>query len=207
MARMEQPPFGRGETFGTTDSTFGTQYEGKDWVFEDFDFTNKVARTNRYVKCRVVRNVSTVTLAPKQLVQFKKSGTNYGAQVDGYATGTGVEPGAVPAFPVDEFLPGNVAINDLFYIVMEGPAMCLTTLDNSSTVDIAVGDLVAVAATAAGTTGTTGGRIEGVSAITGPAATTQQNNLNQWRNAIGRALSAASSHATNTAVLVEICRW
>jgi hypothetical protein len=213
MARQEQPPFGRGETGfsigGSPASTDLKQWEGKEWVFEDIDWSGThQSRSNKYVRCRLVRNVSTVSLRPKALVSFKTTdATTYGSQVDGYAVSDGVAVGSIPGFPVDEFLPSNVAINDIFWIVMEGPAMVVTTLDNSATVNINVGDLVGVATTAAGTTGTTGGRVEALSALTGAAAATQTQNLKMYHNALGRALTAATTAQTNTSILVEVCRW
>src|ERR1051326_7295354 len=156
MARTENPPFGRGETFfsigavspNAPDVTVGTQLEGKEWVFEDINptVTGHTTRTNRYVRCRVVRNRAGISLLPKRLVQFTSGsatqaaadGRNYGAQVDGY-TATVNQRG----YPVDEWLPSaGVPDKDLFWIVVDGPATVLTPLATASA-DFAVGDLVA----------------------------------------------------------------
>lgn len=142
MARDEAPPFGRGETFfngGTTDSTSGQQHEGKVWEFEDIDYTPgtvgaKPARTNRSVKCMVVRNASGGALLPKRVAKMQTSNSPVHAftgQVQGYA-GVGDF-----GFPIDEFLPAaGVPANDLFWVVVEGPAKVTTAASGTTTIPV-----------------------------------------------------------------------
>ena len=54
MSRDENPPWSRGETFYNgetidTNDLGGTNLEGKEWVFEDFNPTNDTTRSNKYV--------------------------------------------------------------------------------------------------------------------------------------------------------------
>jgi len=127
MARDENPPFERGGTWygdATPDANDlgGVNLLGKEWVFEDVNPTTGVARTGREVRCKVVRNTSGAALLPKKMVVFSTTAGEYGKNVDGYATTTSQE-----AFPVDEYLPtAGVADDDLFYIVMDGPAVVRT---------------------------------------------------------------------------------
>ena len=129
MAHYESPPFGRGDTFyngGTIDSTNygGLQLEGAQWFFQDLQWITsgiigaKPARTNRLVKCMVVRNVSAAAILPSQLVTLQKVGTDgryYCGRVDGLVTTT-----ADRCYPADEFLPSaGVPVGDLFWIVIE----------------------------------------------------------------------------------------
>lgn len=211
MARHESPPFGRGETFfngGTVDSTSGENLEGMEWEFEDLDYSSTGSlkpRTNRKVRCRIVRNSSGIALLPKRLVSFKAGSFN--KQVDGYANVTS-EP---HAYPVDEWLPAaGVPANDLFWIVVEGPAVCLTDPANGEGNSIAEGDLVvaltAANSTASGTTGV-GGRIQSVNArpFTAPTGVTSTATLIQeMRGLIGPALTARTTNETHSAVLVEV---
>lgn len=214
MARVDSPPFERGQTWyngGTIDSNNlgGLQHEGKEWVFEDIDLYNsaktgaKPARTNRFVRCRVVRNVSGINLLPKRLVRFQKSGVNYGARVDGY-TATTAERG----YPVDEYLPAaGVVNNDLFWIVVDGPAMILMPIAPGDIANMTEGDPL-VALTAATSQATTAGRITNQT-FTGSTQTSDYTFLaNQVENYIGRALSARTTGNTDSAgVLVEVGHW
>jgi hypothetical protein len=133
----------------------------------------------------------------------------YGSEVDGYTTGDGVAPAQDRGYPVDEFLPAaGVPNNDLFYIVVEGPAKCKTPL-NPFNANINIGDKVVAASTAAATTGSTAGRVEAVSYInnTAPTATTQRQNVRQEVNFIGYAMSAATTGQTDTDILVDVGHW
>jgi hypothetical protein len=202
MARHENPPFPRGETYyngGTIDANNlqGIHLEGKEWVFEDIDPATKTARTGRYVRCRIVRNVSGAALLPKRVAKFQKSGTNCGARVDGYANVT-----AEAGFPVDEFLSAaGVPNNDLFWLVMEGPAIVTTSLAADAGNNFAVGDKL-VAATAATSGATTSGRAE-KQVLTGAT----QPLADQIQNAIGRALTARTTGNTGVDVFVEVGKW
>ncbi len=212
MARDDAPPFGRGETFYgvsglTPDSNNlgGAQWEGKTWVFEDIDYTSgtvgaKPTRSGRYVKCMAVRNVSGITLLPKRLVSLQLSGKFFLGRVDGYTTIT-----AQQGYPVDEFLPSTGVINyDVFWIVVDGPAMCLTDIAAATATGVInVGDAL-VSLTAATSQATTAGRImpqDLASGVTGATLAIQVQNK------LGYALSAKTSANTNSSILVDIRKW
>lgn len=194
MARDETPPFTRGNTFnqgGTIDANNlgGINLEGKEWRFED-----TIYGTGQYVYVRCVRNSGTFALRPARLVTFDTS--FYGLRVNGYAATT-----AAAAFPVDELLPAAGApVNDLFYIVVEGPALVLTPLDGGADNVINVGDMLN-AITAATTGATTAGR---VASIVASATTNSGQAIN---NVIGRAMSAATTANTGVGVVAYIHKW
>ena len=214
MARDESPPFERGASYfgpGATitadDVTATAHIEGMEWVFEDIDLTAgpgaKMKRTGRRVKCRAVRNVGAAALLPKRLVTFQASGVHFGKRVDGYADTT-----AEACYPLDEWLPAaGLAVNDIGWIVVEGPAMVLTNLANAEGNDISIGEkLVALTAVTSGAT--TAGRAAG-QAILG-AATSGVTDLTDVfaaaQNFIGWALSARTTNNTNSDVLVQVGR-
>ena len=168
MAREENPPFARGSTIydgGTIDTNdlMGVDIVGKEWLFEDRSPDSPTNRTNHYVRCRAVRNDATFALLPKRLAIFSEDAGEYGSLVDGMVaidvtTHDGTAATEVPAFPIDEYLPaaGCVA-NDVCWIVMEGPAVCLTGIANMATA-ITVGDRIS-ALTAVTSGATTAGRV------------------------------------------------
>jgi hypothetical protein len=221
MARNENPPFGRGETFYnggtiTADTTQtgsakygGAQMEGKEWDFEDISYnvTGQVGakpnRTNRLVRCRICRNVSGINLLPSRLANFCLAGTSpalnggqdFGSQVDGYASTTAQFVAGV----IDEWLPAaGVPPDDLFWLVVRGPTTVLTDLAGGVNNLIAIGDVL-VALTAATSQATTAGRV-GEQVLTGATSPLALQAMNY----IGRALSAATTANTNALLLVEI---
>lgn len=211
MARQENPPFSRGETIynGETINTgdlMGADLLGKEWVFEDIDPTDPtVRRTSRYVRCRLVRNVGAIALLPKRLVRFQQTaGDSYGAEVDGYTTTTGER-----GYPLDEWLPAaGLLVNDVGWIVVEGPAVVVTALANGEGNSIAVGDPIA-ALTAATSGATTAGRAS-MQFILGAATsgnTDYITQFNEFRNFVGRALSARTTNETDLDVLLETGKW
>lgn len=204
MARNENPPIGRGEyesTAGALDNLIG-----KEWLFEDLDYSAtgaRPARTNRYVRCRLVKNVSGINLLPKRLARFIASGVNYGAQVDGY-TATTAERG----YPVDEFLPtAGVPDQAYFWIVVDGPAKVLAPLAGADfNGNISEGTRL-VALTAATSGATTAGRVA-VENITGSTQASDYTFIHSnLANQVGRALSAKTTANTNTDILVEVGKW
>lgn len=207
MARDENPPFPRGETFynGVTidsNNLGGLQHEGKEWVFEDIDLSNtspgaKPARTNRKVHARIVRNVSGIALLPKRQAKFKTAtdGRFFGQRVDGYTTTTAEFSGGV----VDEWLPAaGVPNNDLFWLVTKGPSKVLTDIATGAGSVFNVGDCV-VALTAATSQATTAGRVAPQD-LTGATALL----ANQVQNMIGRALSAVTTANTAADLLIDL---
>lgn len=212
MSRDNDTLPGRGETFyngGTIDSNNlgGANLEGQEKVFEDINWGAtggaKPARgAGRKVTCRLVRNNSGITLYRKRLVQLDPAN---GGKVIGYASNY-----SQYCYPVDEFLPvSGVPANDLFWIVVHGPAMCTTVMVGSQQgADIAAGSILHSGTTSTGTTaaGTTGapGRVD---VFTVAAATTagQFTDINNFHhNKIGRAMSARTTAETNSDILVDI---
>lgn len=197
MARDETPPFERGFTYyngGTIDANNlgGVNLEGKEWRIED-----TIYGTGQYVTLRCVRNVAAVALLPKRLVKFSLDAF-YGCRVNGY---TNVSPEG--GFPVDERLPAaGVAVNDLFYIVVQGPALVLTDIASGAGSVFAVGDPL-VSLTGATSGATTAGRVR-VAAVTGLTGVPIRDEL---LNVIGRAVSAKTTAQTAADMLIIVNRW
>lgn len=211
MAIKGDPPFPRGSTWydgATIDTTNygGLEHEGHDWWFEDVNPNifpastagARQARTNRMVRCLCVRNVSGIALLPKRLVRFQRTaGSPMVGRVDGYAYTTADE-----GYPVDEYLPSTGVPNgDLFWIVIEGPALVLTDLAGAANNVVNVGDIL-TALTAATSQATTAGRVKPQD-LSG-ATTTFGNEV---QNRIGRALSAKTTTQTNNDLLVDVRKW
>jgi hypothetical protein len=226
MARNENPPFGRGETFynlfsATTQSTSdGIQFEGREWVFEDVDPTKKTYRSGRPVTCRVVRNVSGIALLPGRVARFAAGalsangapGGLFGGQVDGYVNTTptaNVNDLNSKGVPIDEFLPtAGAQNNDLFWVVIQGPASIKTDLATLSP-SILVGDAV-IGQTAATSQATTAGRIIDINANTASATIMAANPFGFIGYAMsgpaGAATTAATANNTDALVVVDVQR-
>lgn len=216
MAVYENAPFPRGGTWNpncASTSTDGQEYEGREYWFDDLNYAStasvKPRRSNRQVKCRVVRNACTTAAAgepttgnlqPKRIGVFKNDNT--ATKINGYcAFGITTAPAnMLQPVPIDEFLPvAGVVPGDLFYVVVEGPAIVTTGLSMGPSLDIAVGDVV-VAKTAVTSGATTSGRLESA-LYTGNG--TSQGLVWTALNNIGRALSACTSGATSATVSVD----
>lgn len=212
MARDDAPPFQPGDTFyggatiDTTDQTSGENLVGKEWVFEDIDFSQgyasggaaKPERSGKKVVRRIVRNMSGTTLNAKRLVQFATgTGDRFGCWVTGYQNAS-----AGPAYPVDEFIgSAGVPNNDLFYIVTEGP--CRIQTDNVVlNAAINVGDLVQAGTFASSTNSTGGGRIQAQN-----FAATQAPLASDILYGVGFAMTALTTGQTATDCLVHVRRW
>lgn len=213
MSRENSQLFGRGETAYGPDNTIDSNnlkyanWLGQEKVFEDIDFSAsgavKTHRSGEKVCCRAVRNTSGVALLPKELVQLDTAGQN--------AIGRGVND-SQHCYPVDEFLPSaGVRDDDVFYVVVEGPAMCRAPHTGGGfNGDIVAGDMLHSVTTTAGSTqtGTTteGGRVAKFSTV---AATTvaQFNGLLAFvKNWVGTALTARTTGNTGTDILVDVRR-
>lgn len=202
----ENAPFERGHTWygGETidaNNLGGVELEGKEFTFPDVHPVTGVVRTGRMVRCRVVRNVAAAALLPKRLARLQATAGVATGRVDGYATTTAAE-----GYPIDEYLPdAGVPVNDLFYIVVEGPAVCLTGIADMAA-DIAVGGWV-VALTAATSGATTAGRVH-PQVLTGSSAATDYAFLtNQIQNRIGRALTSKLTTGTAADILIDTGKW
>lgn len=206
MARNENPPFERGATAyngDTIDSAnlVGEQWEGQEWVFEDVDPNTGLERTERFVRLRVVRNVATIALVGKRLAQFDTTAGKYGARIAGYAATTAGE-----GYPIDEYLPtAGVPINDLCYIVIEGPAVIANATGAANANFGTAAGVWGVAETAAGSTNTTAaGRIAVQDFATGATGATLAN---QVQNRVGRNLTGATTADTQADVLFDVGHW
>jgi hypothetical protein len=161
--------------------------------------------TGRLVTVRMVRNTSGGTLYPSLGVHFDETVSSYP-----YGTAVGGSPGAGHSFSttkpigiVDPALPAaGVANNDIFWIVVEGPAMGKT--GHTIAPAIAVGDLVqAFSTTSGGTTGNGAGAVGRFTSIAQGATTGAIDQLNSlW----GRAMSAATTNNTHTLTLIDLKR-
>lgn len=215
MSRDNDSTPGRGETwYGgrtiDTNNLDGVWLEGQEKAFEDYLWSGTAGvksdrgiAAGRLVRCRLVRNNSGITLLPKKLVQLDPA--NPGRAI-GYVVNTGQR-----GYPVDEFLPSTGVPNgDLFWIVVEGPAVVLSAYTGAQFGggDVATGVILTSVTTTAGSTQTGTTSENGRAAIyTTVAATTTaqftllQNVLSNWS---GRALSARTTGETNSDLLVDV---
>lgn len=205
----------RGSTWyngGTIDTNnlAGLEAEGATKIFEDKFWSAAGVKGDRnqarMVACRLVRNMSGVTLYAKQLVQLDTANPNR-------ITGRTVVLFYQDAYPIDEFLPATgVPHGDLCWVVISGPALCMTPLTGAefNATSIAAGDLVGAATTNGGSTaaGSTApaGRVAGLLAVNVALTTnTQYNELVRYVTGfIGRAISAKTSGNTNADILVDV---
>lgn len=199
MARNENPPFGRGETYfsgvGATTTDPSAGIVGKEWVFEDVNPGTRAVRSNKSVKCRAVRNVSGISILPRRIAAFKNAADTNGIEVDGYTTTV-----AARGYLIDEYLPAAGCVNnDICWIVVEGPAEGLTDIASVDTINI--GDKL-VALTAVTSQATTAGRVDllDLTGATSPLA-------NQVLHYIGHALSAKTSANTAATILIDVGHW
>ena len=218
MGLFENLPFDRGAThFGapggavvpTLDDTAAAQYVGREYIHED-----RTYNTGSWVKVRVCRNDSGISLVPGRLAKVGPAPTAYnlgGSNVAGnqglgacigYAnTGSTASVAPEKGYVIDELLKYNVPPYDLFYIVVKGPCLAYTssaTADFADSNTIGVGDFLH-AATAASSQAGTAGRV----AVAGFAGTAGSVIAAQLANVVGRAMSSAASTQTNTQILIE----
>lgn len=207
-------PFERGKTYfggGTPVATAGDasyDFEGREYELDDIDYTaganSGKLRSREKVIVRVVRNTSGGALLPKRLVSFE-NGTHWGRRVDGYTAVT-----AGHGYPVDEFLPSaGVPANDLFYIVVSGPATVLSGLANADSNKFTYGaDILALTAATSGATTAGRARVLDTLAQITSQATDLATVRDSIRNVIGKALTtqAATSH-TAVDILVRVNRY
>src|SRR6185436_11021948 len=213
MAKQEEAPFARGTTYNDTDGTIdlnnlgGINLEGKEYIFEDQDPRSAAGvaatRTGRPVKCRIVRNLSGTTLFGKYCALL---GVTAG-KVTQYASGL-VATAATRGFPIDEYLPpAGVRNGDLFYVVVQGPAIMRTSMAGDITNSIALNaHLVAQTAVTSGATtaGRVGVRDTSLTAATSGVTTYDTTGLyDMIANRIGLALSARTTGETNADILVD----
>ena len=145
------PKRGKTRFSGTPDTITGpsVSIEGTEVNFmDDYKSGNEPRRrrSGRFITARLVRNVSGITLLPGRTVTWK---TGYrGTRVDGYSTTTAQEVAGV----VDDQLPtSGVANNDLFWLMIKGPALIKTPLAAGAGSVFAAGDVLAALAKTLGT--------------------------------------------------------
>jgi hypothetical protein len=109
MSRDNDSTPQRGETWYNgatidTNNLSGLHLEGQEKVFEDILWSgtsgvksDRSVSPGKSVRCRLVRNMSGITLLPKKMVQLDASNPG---RVTGYVVNTGQR-----GFPIDEFLP------------------------------------------------------------------------------------------------------
>lgn len=208
MAKQENPPFERG-TYDTNSGAFD-HLLGREWEIEDEDWVPssyqgaRQVRSGKLVTIRLVQNKATVALLPKHLVRYSTTAGEYGHTVNGDVRLTAEDWAGV----VDEYLPSTgVPVDAYFYIVTKGPSKVITPDAGAAfNGDISVGSLL-VAATAAASTGVTSGRV-GVANITASTQTADYSTIQDpIINAIGRALSAATTGNTRTDIFADVGRW
>jgi len=225
MGQNSSPPFPRGQTLfnkpvSSTSLTTsdGANVEGQIWEFEDINPTTGARRSNRKVRCLAVRWTGSSPALPKRLIVLdSKLVSNGGAAGTAGTIGTcrsaqfarvGNTADVLPAkcYPVDEYLPSaGVALNDIMWVVIDGPAMCRTP--NTNFTDIVVGDAVVSLTGATATASTDGNTVTGaglvatvdlsLTAVTGPRGI--ENRV------VGIALSAATTGAGD--LLVDVGAW
>lgn len=199
MSRGGNLPFPRGKTYyegnipllpsGSVDLQAHIELEGKTFTIEDIDFSvssgAKPYRTGKYVTLMVVRNVNGSALLPKLIAKMKTDGSakEFAGQIMGYATTVG-ELG----YPIDEFLPAaGVANNDLFYVVIGGPAKVTSAASGTTTL---TPGLFAIP--------TTGGKVVAQDMTVAAGTAT----FAQIQGAIGRAIENVA--AINTDFLIDV---
>jgi hypothetical protein len=191
-------PFPRGTTFGTTDTAVGNHLEGQEYWVDDIHPTTKVRRSPQKVCLKIVRNSAVHVILPKRVCRFKAS--NWGREVDGYVV-TQLLHGAV----ADEYLPSTgAAINDLFYVCVEGMAIHQTALDDMSA-DIAEGANVVAASTNVTSGNTRAGRVHPFALGEDVGSTTHQTlNASKLQFYYGVALSAKVTSDTGADILINV---
>lgn len=210
MSRSNVTTPGRGETMyqGATPDTNNllySEYEGVEKVFEDINWSDrgvKSTRSNRMVRCRLVRNLSGITLLGKRLVSINP--TTH--RITGYTRTSGQE-----CYPLDEFLPATGVPNgDLCWIVVSGPAVVLTPFVGTDFggADFAAGDILQSGTVAAASTATASTTTPGRPAVFTVAAATTAGQftslINYLQNGRLQAMSARTTGETHSDLLVRV---
>lgn len=192
---MENPPIYPGETKAVAGFE---AFLGKKFIYQDVLWNGtggtKVPRSNNIVTRVLVKNDSGFAVLPKRLVTLRATAAGLlGQSITGYADTTA----EAHAYPVDEFLPAaGCADGAMCYIVIEGPALCLTDLAGGAN-NLLPLDTILVSLTGATSGATTSGRVAPQD-LTGATAVL----VGQARNAIGRGLTARTTANTTADILV-----
>jgi hypothetical protein len=199
MSKVDVLPFQRGQTcYGraatvATSGTFST--DGDALVGQQYTMRDDQHGTGNLITLRIVRNSAGFALLPKRLVRLNV----FGREADGY-----VRLPEEQGFAVDELLPSaGVADDDLFYVVIEGLAVVLTSLSNYGA-DVAVRTQLN-SQTAVTSGATTAGRLDARALVAATAdATAGQRNRTEQDGVFGMAVSSALTSLTNGDVLVDV---
>lgn len=190
--------FGKAQALDTTNAYGSTVVEeGQRMDFIDAaPASGGVAssRSGRRLTCLLVRNVSGITLEAKRVVTWQAGFR--GRRVDGYCKANNENVAGV----VDDLIGAQgVPNHDLFWLMVEGPALVKTSLAGNAENSFAA-DARVCALTAANSTGaTTAGRITPL-----VATSNATDALTLALNYIGFAMSARTTGQTNTDTLVDL---
>lgn len=212
MSASTDLPFERGKTyFGSSTpaiDTASTEFEGREYTHLDIiktpGSTFGQLRSSNPVTVKIVRNTSTIALAPKRAVKFQDG--YFCKRVDGYNT---TDMGVCAL--VDEYLPAaGAAINDLFYVVVDGPATGKSTAAANGLFNIFTYGGKVFGLSAAASTGATAGRLRILSTFAEGANETATNFEPVYRaaaNVLGHAQTTqgVSTHS-DVDVLVHVKR-
>jgi hypothetical protein len=184
--------------------------EGRECVSVDLDPSNLTkTRSSQFIKTRIVRNCSGVTLLPGRFVAYSVKNK----RVNGYSRlSNAVGAGGDAAGVVDPYLSAGVADGDLFHCVVEGPCLIKTPKTGAEfgqgTNWAAGNDLVALTFTTAlattSNTVETAGRVTAFNVTFSAAETTDGTEAAQARNVLAEVISAMTSSQTNTDALVFV---
>jgi len=233
MSHFGTPPFPRGQTlfnkpYSDTSLTtsMGTTVEGQIWTFDDVHPTTGARRSNRRVTCLAVRwtgdsdnsagNGNNAAL-PKHLAVLDAhratnvtgatnlGGTNGLCRSNQMARfGSTLVVNSAKCYPIDEYLPTTgVAENDIFWLVIDGPATVYTP--NAEFTAFAIGSaLVALTQTTAVITN--GSTLVGRAAVIDNASTLGGTTsiLGVMDRIIGMALSACTSQGYRQDILCDV---
>jgi hypothetical protein len=195
----------RGQTFykgQTPPTTFAESRwaEGTMAQFKEYTDAGAVGAdsttTNNAVLCRLVRNVSGITLEGKRLVTWAAG--HIGKRVDGYAT---TDYNADVAGVLDERLTSGCPANDMCWMVVQGPTLVKSALSDYGADLAALGRVAAI--TAATSQATTAGRIQPFS-VTSSYTTAATETHTKILGIIGRAISGRTTNNTDADVLCYI---
>lgn len=135
-------PFQLGETLAGTDDDGNLINEDKLGLVVEFpairsasNQSDKGKRTAYPVKAIALRNISGGTLAPKTTAVLDVTSYTGTGTKDGFLNASSGNTDAIGEIGVvvDEFLPGTVADDDIFWGVFEGPVTALTDADYTGT--------------------------------------------------------------------------
>jgi len=213
MDNMNAPPFNLGQTVkGTADD--GTTLINPSWLgqLHMFQYETRQAisrggkdrKSGRTVIAIATRNLSGIALLPKRVVRFDTTaGLANLHNVKGYCS---VFAGAHNAI-VDDSLPStNVATNDIFWAIVQGPVLALVPMvgaDFNGT-DVVVGAKL-IASTGVTSQATSAGRVTNIT-FSSVTAGVFDASVNMIGTALSARTTAESTGAQDLLINAQI-RW